>query len=278
MAGFLIAWNVVWVLLALVALAVAAAVTGCFTVWMKIGLGADVAAHGSLPGMLVGLWIGASSDSMALLLFTGAAGAAGALLLLFLLQRFTTTDAAMAVSLSIAFGAGLAALSVLQHQATVMVPGIGQLFYGFAAGMPRHEAVWFIAVAAGVVVMLWLIMPRLVSLIHNPQAAWLSGDDSPLLRLIFGIALLLLIAASVRAVGVVMVVGFLLFPTAIARCWYPHWRQQLYAAMVAAVLVTVPAVLLSAVLPDLPTGALVVALYALVLGLSLFRLQWREVA
>ena len=277
MAGFLIAWNVVWVLLALVALAVAAAAVGCFAVWMKIGLGADVAAHGSLPGLLAGLWIGVSSDSMALLLLTGVAGAAGALLLLLLLQRFTTTDAAMAVSLSIAFGAGLAVLSVLQHQATVMVPGIGQLFYGFAAGMPRHEALWFIAVALGVVAGLWPMMPRLVSLIHNPQIAQLNRDDNPLLRLVFGIALLLLIAASVRAVGVVMVVGFLLFPTAIARCWFPHWRQQLYAAMSVAVLVTGPAVCLSAVLPDLPTGALVVALYVLALGLSLFRLR-REVA
>ena len=231
MADFLIAWNVAWVLLALSALAIAAAALGCFAVWMKMGLSADVAAHGSLPGLLIALWVGVNSDSTVALLLAGVLGAGFALLVLFTLQRFTSTDAAMSVALSLSFGAGLAVLSILQQHPTLMVPGIGQLFYGFAAGMPLNEALWFIAVAGAVIALLLPMASRLASVVHNPQAAALSQDDSPALRVLFGMLLLVLIATCVRAVGVVMVVGLLLFPTAIARCWYRHWRLQLYAAM-----------------------------------------------
>ncbi len=262
-------WNVVWVLLAMAIMGSAAAVLGCFSVWMRLGLSADVAAHGTLPGLLlVVALLGGAAPSPLWVLLGGMVGASLTLWFLHWMRRSNSGDAAMAVALSLSFGAGLGTLSWMQQLPGTMLPGLGQLFFGFAAGMPLSEALWLIGVSVVVLVWTVLLAPRLASVIHNSQAAQLLGEGA-WLRLVFFALLLALIAMGVRAAGVVMVVGLVLFPAATARCWHWHWRAQLrWAALIGAIVPAV-AVLLSAAVPAVPTGASAVCLHALLLTLSL---------
>lgn len=268
-------YNAQVVMLGLAALGAAAGPVGAFMILKRRPLLADAVAHATLPGVAAGflaaLYLTGDGRQPAFLLggaiVTGAA-AAGAMHLLKDGVRIGE-DAATAAALSVSFGLGVALLSLIQALPTGGQAGLNGFLLGQAAAMTAAEA-WTAAIAgAGALLILGVMFKELSFTAFDPVAAAAQGLPIRQLDILTTALMLLLVAAGLRAVGLVLILALLVTPAAAARFWTDRLpRVAILAAGFGAGGAYVGTAL-SAAAPGLPTGALIVAILSVIFAASL---------
>ncbi len=268
-------YNAVVVMLGLAALGAAAGPVGAFMILKRRPLLADAVAHATLPGVALGflaaLALTGDGRQPAFLLIGAAmtgALAAGAMHLLKDGERIGE-DAATAAALSVAFGLGVALLSLIQALPTGGQAGLNAYLLGQAAAMTGQEAWVGAAVGGGALVILTLLFKELSQAAFDPVQAAAQGMPVRMLDLVTSALMLALVAAGLRAVGLVLILALLVTPAAAARFWTDRLPRL---AVLAAIFGAGGAYLgagLSAALPGVPTGALIVIILSLVFAFSL---------
>lgn len=261
-------YNTTVVMLGAAALGIAAGSVGVFTMLRRRSLVSDAVAHATLPGVaaafIIGSMLGVAGRSP-LLLMTGAAAAAT--LALLAIQRLArqprvTEDTATAAVLASTFGLGLALLSVVQSLSTGGQAGLDAYIFGSTAGMLASEAYAMAALALIGGVILTLLFKELGAVAFDPVFAAAAG--LPVTRLDGVIALLSLatVVVGLRVVGLVLIVAMLVIPPAAARFWSDRLSVVVgVSALIGAVSAFLGAAI-SAVAPDVPTGATIVVVAA----------------
>ncbi len=278
-------YNTRVVLASTALLGVAAGMVGTFTLLRGRALVGDVVSHASLPGIAVAFLLlqtitpGAGRHPVGLL---GGAALSG------LLGVACTTaitrwsrlkeDAALAIVLSVFFGAGIALLTILQRLPTGHQAGLTHFIYGKAA-LATAEDVLFTAAAAGCVLLVGvLLFKELALLCFDEQFA--AAEGFPTL-LIDGLLMALVVAVTViglQSVGLLLVVALLIVPAAAARFWTNRLGYMACLAAVFGGTSAVVGVLASGMVPRLATGPTIVLVGAGLFLLSLFAGPARGVA
>ncbi|MGZ0187894.1 MAG: metal ABC transporter permease [Alphaproteobacteria bacterium] len=268
-------YNAAVVMLGLGALGAAAGPVGAFMILKRRPLLADAVAHATLPGVAAGflLALALTGDGrQPVFLLAGAAlagaGAAGAMHWLKDGARIGE-DAATAAALSVAFGIGVALLSLIQALPTGGQAGLNAYLLGQAATMTGAEA-WTVAlVGAGALLLLIVFFKELTAAAFDPIQAVAQGFPVRGLDLMTTGLMLVLVAAGLRAVGLVLILALLVTPAAAARFWTDRLPKL---AVLAALFGGGGAYVggaLSAAAPGLPTGALIVAILSSIFVFSL---------
>ena len=257
-------YNSAVVLVGAALLGVAAGVVGCFTFLRRRALISDALAHATLPGIagafIFGAAFGFETRSLPLLL-TGAvlSGALGVLVVQWM-ARYTRLpeDAAIGAVLSVFFGLGVVLLSFIQTMPTGGQAGLAHFILGQTAAMAWSEAVAMGALAlfATIVVMLFFKELRLVCF----DASFAQAQGWPVFRIDLLIASLtvLVTVIGLQTVGLVLIIALLIVPPVSARFWsdrLPHIVG--ISAAIGGASCYIGATL-SAVLPDVPAGAIIV--------------------
>lgn len=268
-------YNAVVVMAGLAALGAAAGPVGAFMILKRRPLLADAVAHATLPGVALGflaaLFLTGDGRQPAFLLVgaaTAGAAAAGAMHLLKDGARIGE-DAATAAALSVAFGLGVALLSLIQALPTGGQAGLNAYLLGQAASMTGAEAWTTATVGAGALVLLMLFFKELTAAAFDPVQAAARGLPVRGLDLLTTVLMLALVAVGLRAVGLVLILALLVTPAAAARFWTDRLPRL---AGLAAAFGAGGAYLggaLSAAIPGLPTGALIVAMLTGIFAFSL---------
>jgi len=268
-------YNAVVVMGGLAALGAAAGPVGAFMILKRRPLLADAVAHATLPGVAAGFLLalaltGDGRQPAFLLLGAAASGAlaAGAMHLLKDGRRIGE-DAATAAALSVAFGLGVALLSLIQALPTGGQAGLNAYLLGQAASMTRAEAWTAAAVGAATLIILVLFFKELTLAAFDPVAAAAQGLPVRALDLAATALMLALVAAGLRAVGLVLILALLVTPAAAARFWTDRMGRL---AMLSALFGgggAYAGAALSAAIPGLPTGALIVAMLCVLFAVSL---------
>ena len=253
----------------------AAGLAGTFLLLRKRSLLGDTLGHATLPGITLAFLLaetfGVSSRSF-LWLASGAAlsGVAGmGAVLLIRKTSHLKDDAALAIVLSVFFGAGIAMLSAIQQLPGGQAAGLERLIYGNPASMTSSDA-WFVLVASLLVAgVCGFLFKEFTLLCFDESYAQTAGwPVRPLDVLLMSLVVLVTIV-GLQTVGILLVVALLVIPPAAARFWSDDLRvMALFAAGVGA-LSSMVGVVVSALLPGLPTGALIVLSAALFFGVSL---------
>jgi manganese/zinc/iron transport system permease protein len=268
-------YNSVVVMTGLAALGAAAGPIGALMILKRRPLLADAVAHATLPGVaigfLVGLWLTGDGRNSAFLL-TGAALtgalAAGAMHLLKDGARISE-DAATAAALSVSFGLGVALLSLIQALPTGGQAGLNAFLLGQAATLNQSEA-WVLAIASSLaLILLALLFKEFALIAFDPAGAAAQGLPVKFLDLMITGLMLLLIAAGLRAVGLVLILALLVTPAAAARFWTDRLPRLVVLAAVIGAAGAYTGGAVSTALPNTPTGAAIVLILSAIFLFSL---------
>jgi manganese/zinc/iron transport system permease protein len=248
----------------LAVLGMASGVAGAFLLLRGRALIADALSHACLPGIGLMFLIAvlAGGDGKALPLLLGGAAATG-LLGVWLVSRIRDAsplkdDAAMGIVLGVFFGAGVVVLGLVQSMPGASAAGLEGFIYGKAASMTAADARWIAVAAIVTVVMSTMLFKEWRMLCFDQGYAAALGWPVRRLDLLLMGLLTMVTVIGLQAVGLILVVAFLILPAAAARFWTEQLTAMVWIAALIGALSGWLGAVVSAVLPDLPTGAVVI--------------------
>lgn len=218
-------------LLAGIGVALVAGPLGCFIVWRRLAYFGDTLSHSALLGVALALLFEAN---ITLAVFGVSAAVALSLLLL---QRRATLSSDSLLGLlahsSLALG-----LVVLAFMTWVRVDLMGFLFGDILAVAPRDIAIIY---GGGILVtaVLMLIWRPLFAATVNTDLAEAEGLRPQRANIIFMLLMALVIAISMKIVGVLLITALLIIPAATARRFARGPEQMAVLAAVVGVVAVI---------------------------------------
>jgi len=242
----------------------AAGLIGTFLVLRKRALLSDTLSHATLPGIALAFIVMTllTGDGKHLpALITGAAifsviGTASVLAI----QRFSRLkdDAALGIVLSVYFGLGIALMGMATRMDAGNAAGLSSFIYGKTASMLFSDAL-LIAITALVAAVTCLLFFKEFALVCF-DADYGMTQGWPVGRLdFFMMALVVLVTViGLQAVGLILVVALLIIPAASARFWTYRLSAMLWLSGIFGALSGFLGSGISALLANLPAGAVIV--------------------
>jgi manganese/zinc/iron transport system permease protein len=226
----------------------------------------DAMAHATLPGVgiafLVMVALGGEGRFLPGLLLGAGLSALLGLWVLQSLVRGTRLpeDAAIGIVLSTFYGAGIVLLTYIQGLGAGRQAGLEGFLLGSTAGMLREDVLLLGWGGALVIAALVALRRLLVMVAFDPGYAQVMGVrpawvDAALMVLVLAVVLL-----GIRVVGAILVVALLITPAVAARMWTDRVGVMAVVAAGIGGAAGYGGAVLSAALPGVPTGPVIVML------------------
>jgi manganese/zinc/iron transport system permease protein len=268
-------YNTRVVIIGTTLLGLAAGLIGVFLLLRKRALLSDTISHATLPGIALAFifmtYLGFEGKNLLGLIGGAAVFAVLGTGSVIGIQRYSRLkdDAALGVVLSVYFGLGIALLGLATRMATGNAAGLNSFIYGKTASMLFFDAVLIGATALGVAVFCVLLFKELSLLCFDQHYA--STQGWPVVRLDFMLMSMVVIVTVVglQAVGLILVVALLIIPPAAARFWTHQLRDMLWLSGLFGGLSGLLGSAISALMANLPAGAVIVLTAALLFLISL---------
>lgn len=268
-------YNTRLVVISTILLGCACGLMGGFLLLRKRSLMGDTLSHATLPGVglafMLALALGGDGKSLPLLL-SGAAitGLMGCAAVLFIREQTRVKDdAAMGIVLSVFFGAGVSILGVIQTMPEGSAAGLESFIYGKTASMVMSDFQVLVLVTVCVITCSLLLFKEFRLLCFDETFAAALGWPVKFLDILLLALITAVTVAGLQAVGLILIIAFLITPAAAARFWTNQLdRILLLSALIGAASAWLGASL-SALFPRLPAGAVIVLVAALCFIVSL---------
>ena len=264
-------YNATLVTLGAALLGMAAGVGGTFLFLRKRALVSDAISHATLPGVALAFMamvaLGGDGRNLIGLLGGAALSAAAGLLIVTWLSTKTrlAEDAAIGAVLSVFFGFGIVLLTVIQTMSGGRQAGLEGFLLGSTAGMLRADALVIAWSAAATLALVLLLRRPLTLASFDPDFATSTGQNVTRTDLAMMGLVLAVTVVGLKIVGLILIVALLIIPPVTARFWTDRTDYVvLISGLVGGVSAYVGAAL-SAALPDMPTGPIIV-----LVGFALF--------
>ncbi len=257
-------YNTTVVMLGAAALGIAAGAVGVFAMLRRRALVADAVAHATLPGVAIGFMtavvLGLPGRSLPFLLIGAAATAILAAMAIQAIQTHTRLpeDTAIASVLATFFALGIVLLTIIQTLRTGGQAGLDAYLLGATAGMLQHEAISLAVFSVAVATIIAFLFKELVLLAFDPEFAAAHGFPVRALDLAVLALVLAVVVIGLRVVGLILMVALLVIPPAAARFWSNHAGVMTIVSAAVGALSAYFGAAISAVYPDMPTGAVIV--------------------
>ncbi len=268
-------YNSTLVILGTASLGVASGVIGTFAVLRRRALMADALGHATLPGVvggfLLSLIFGANGPEIFPLLAGGAcSGLLGILVVQFLIRHpRVREDAAIGLVLSVFFGFGIVLLSVVQNVVTTQTAGLDSYIYGQASTMTKSDVFMISGISVLVVLIAVLLRNPFGQVCFDADFAASTGWPVDRIDLLMMGLVAVVCVVGIPAVGLMLVVAFLIVPSAAARMWSTRLSDVLWISGFIGGISGWSGAALSSSLPNLPTGPVIVLVSGLLFVVSL---------
>ena len=258
-------YNTTIVLIGAILLGIVAGTIGSFVLLRKRALISDAASHATLPGiacgflLAYGLGIADGRSLPILLLGAGITGFCGIVLVQWITDNTRLPeDAAIGTVLSVFFGLGMVLLTMIQNLEGGNRAGLNSFLLGQIAALSRDE-VELIAIAATIVLLGCVVLfKRFTLLCFDPEYVKTLGWSTRRLDLMMMILMLIVLCIGLKTVGLVLIIALLIIPPVAARFWTDRAQVMIGVAGLIGGLSSYLATSFSAMLPHLPTGAVIV--------------------
>jgi manganese/zinc/iron transport system permease protein len=248
---------------------------GGFLLLRKRSLMGDTLSHATLPGVclafFIGVLLGGQGKSLPfLLLGATVTGVLGCATVLFIRNRSRIKDdAAMGIVLSVFFGAGVALLTIVTKMPDGAAAGLESFIYGKTASMVRSDFQLLTAVTVSVLGLSVLLFKEFRLLCFDEVYAAAQGWPVKFLDVLLLALVTAVTVAGLQAVGLILIIAFLITPAAAARFWTDRLDQMLLLSAVIGGVSGWMGASVSALVPKLPAGALIVLVAAAFFLLSM---------
>ncbi len=269
-AAVAISHNTLVVAGGVAAVGFAAGVAGCFAVLRRRALAGDAAAHATLVGVAAA-FLATGRRDLPTLLSGAMIAAAAALGALVLIRRWTRTrdDAATALVLGVSFGAGVTLVSWITSRGLPGSAGLEQFLLGHTAGLTAADAALLGGLSAAVVAAVAAFRKEATLVAFDPAFAAAAGWPVTLVDYALVTLVAAMVVVGLPAAGVVLVTALVVIPPVAARQWTDRVGVLLPLAGAIGLAAALAGVAVSAWVPRMPTGPLVVIAAAVILGVSL---------
>jgi len=251
-----------FILMALAAglcIAIVTGLLGCFVVWRRMAYFGDSLAHSAMLGIAIGLGLGIGI-SIGILLICSVF----ALLLLWLQQRgVLATDTLLGILAHSALSSGIVLISF-----SGMTIDLHALLFGDILTVTATDLVVIAAGGMLVLAVLSLVWSRLVLMTLSEDLASAEGINVFRMRLVFLFLMTLVVAVSVRMVGILLITSMLIIPAAAARPLAKRPETMAILAMVIGMVGVVSGIALSLAI-DTPTGPSIVLMLTGIFAMSM---------
>lgn len=260
------------------AIGLVAGALGCFAYLRKQSLMSDVISHAALPGTLLAFLFSVvvlsvdGRNMVALLVGAIVVGTAAVMLA----NTITThskikIDTAMAVSLTMFFGVGLLLMRVIANGAFPGKGGIQDYLFGNASVLTIGDLVTSVTVGALAIVAMIVFWKEFVIRTFDAEYASSLGLRGRTIDTLMFMTIVISTVIGTKAVGLVLMVAFVITPPAAARQWTRSLPAMVLLSAAIGAIGSGTGAYLSVALGPVPTGPLIVlALFAVLLFSLLF--------
>lgn len=262
--------NVRYVVLGCILLGISSGLMGVYSLLRKRALIGDAIAHAVLPGICLAFMLSGVRNSW--VLFAGAVvtGSLSVYLVDLITRRSRLKpDAAIALVLSIFFGAGVLLLTMIQSSGNAAQSGLDKFLFGKAAAMLPEDLWLFGAVLVAVVLVLFFGYKEFKLLAFDKGYAQSQGLPVKWLEMALSTLTVLTVATGIQAVGVVLMSALLIAPAAASRYWTHRLSGMLVLSAIMASLGAYIGAFISYTKPGMPTGPWIVVVLSALTGISL---------
>ena len=268
-------YNTRLVVICTILLGCACGLMGGFLLLRKRSLMGDTVSHATLPGVglsfMLLVALGGDGKSLPILLAgAGITGVIGCAAVLFIREQTRIKDdAAMGIVLSVFFGAGVAILGVIQKMPEGSAAGLESFIYGKTASMVMSDFQILVFITVCVITCSLLLFKEFRLLCFDENFAAVLGWPVKFLDILLLALTTAVTVAGLQAVGLILIIAFLITPAAAARFWTNQLdRMLMLSALIGAASGWIGASL-SAFFPRLPAGAVIVLVAALFFVVSM---------
>ncbi len=238
-------------------------ILGCFLLLRKRSLVSDAISHASLPGIgitFIILYAGGASISTLPLLIGAAITCLLALLCIQFFGKLSTLKegTTIAVVLSALFGFGIFLLSIIQKLPTASASGINRFLYGKPASILFDDAVTIGVISLISLLTLFIFYRPIHVCIFDPLFARTLNYSSEKTDILLSVLTLGVILAGLQAVGIILIIAFLIIPAVSAQMWTKQLHFMIIIAGVFGLLSTIIGTLFSAQFTYAPAGSIIV--------------------
>lgn len=237
---------------------------GVFIVVRRLSLIADALSHVTLAGIAGSLYLSQTFSALALLnpIYLGICASVAGSILIERLRNLYKHYEELAIPIIMSGGLGISA--ILISLAKGFQTDLMSYLFGSVSAVSRQDLFVVIAIAIVVFVFLGLFFKELFVLSFDEEFAKASGLPAKWIHLSFMLVVALVIAASMRIVGILLVSSLITLPVAAAMRIAKSFKQALVLSVVFGE-ISVIVGLVSAYYLDLVPGGTIVVTSILIL-------------
>ena len=256
-------------------LGLAAGLVGTFLLLRKRALLSDTLSHATLPGIALAFMIAAGLGGDGKGLAGLLAGAAIFSVLgtgsVMLIQRYSRIkeDAALGIVLSVFFGFGVALMGMATRMGTGNAAGLETFIYGKTASMLFRDALLIGLTALGAILCCLALFKEFALVCFDDGFAATQGWPVGMLDFLMMVLVVLVTVIGLQAVGLILVVALLIIPPSAARFWTHRLPVMLALSGCFGAISGMVGSAISALMVNLPSGAVIVLTASTLFFLSL---------
>ncbi|MFB5283741.1 metal ABC transporter permease [Peribacillus sp. Hz7] len=254
---------------------VLAPLLGVFIVVRRMSMIADALSHVALAGIAFSLLLQKSFVSLGGLnpLYMGMAFSVGGSLFIEKLRTIYKHYQELAIPIILSGGIGLSVIFI--SVADGFNADLYSYLFGSVSAVSRSDLYVIIGVGIAVIVTLILLFKELFLLSFDEEHAKASGIPSKVIHFIFIVLVALVIAASMRVVGILLVSSLMTLPVAASLRFAQGFKQMIGYSVVFGEISVIGGLFLSYEL-DLAPGGTIVMLAVLILVLAIIIDKWKN--
>jgi len=262
--------NVRAVLLGSLLLGAGAGAIGTFALLRRQALLGDALAHATLPGVCLAFLVTGSKHPLALLTGASITGWLGTRTVRAITQHTRIReDAALALVLSVYFGAGIVLLTRIQRTGEAAQAGLDKFLFGQAASLVQADVWVLTGVTLTLLAAVVIAFKEFRLLSFDEGFARALGWPVGVLEGLLATLITLTVTVGLQLVGVVLMAALLVTPGAAARCWTDRLPRMLLLASVFGAVSGVLGASVSLLAPRMPTGPWTVVAVSTIFAISL---------
>lgn len=237
--------------------ALIAGAMGCFVVWRRMAYFGDSLAHSAFLGIALGFATGIGMNFGSVIVCL-----AFATLLLWLQQkRVLATDTLLGILAHAALSVGMIIISILEVRFDLR-----SYLFGDILAVTQQELLWLYGGGTLVMTLLLRNWSSLVLMTVDEDLAMAENINAFSMHLLFMSLMTIVVAVSIRIIGILLITSILIIPAATARQLTRSPEGMAVAASLLGMLAIIVGIFVSMVF-DTPSGPSIVATSAILFAL-----------
>ncbi len=261
---------------------IVSAIVGTFAYLRKEALLGDATAHSMLPGVCLAYLLFSSKHTTILL----AGAFVFALLSQWLLSIVSSLtklkkETVLGVVLSVFFGLGIFLLTIIQHSGAGSQSGLDKFLFGKATTISSDDVNVFLGIAIFAILSIVVFYKDFLTTSFDRTYSLAIFGSTKLIDILYSILVVSVIVLGIQMAGIILISALLITPTVIARNWTNSVIPMMLIGIISSVFCTVLGVIISSLIPKIPTGPMIVfclsCLFLLSIVFSPKSSLWRKI-